>query len=79
MSTKKVNPSRKDGLKTSEFWLSLLSAVITLVIIAGVADPEGEQITDKVVGVISVALTSLGYTVSRSFLKGKAADASLDH
>ena len=58
---------RTPGWKTTEFWLSLLAAVIGLVSMSG-AIPAGTGL-EQVVGQVITILAALGYTVSRTVVK----------
>lgn len=65
------------GVKTSEFWLVLLTSGISLAILAGWIQIDGATTVDKVATMVVMGLSSLGYTVGRSWVKrGKVNDAS---
>ena len=57
------------GIKTSEFWLAALTSVISLAILSGWIEIDGATSTDKVATMIVMGLSSLGYTVGRSWTK----------
>ena len=57
----------KAGFKTSEFWLTVVAAVVGAVVSTGAL---GDTPWAKVAGVASVALAALGYSVSRGLAKG---------
>ncbi len=57
----------KPGWKTSEFWMSLTAALLAAAIGTGVL-PVG-SLALGIATVASVALTSLGYTASRTKVK----------
>lgn len=57
----------KPGYKTSEFWLSTLTILIGIAYATGLI-PGGSGI-DKILGLATSALATLGYTVSRGIVK----------
>lgn len=57
----------KPGIKTTEFWIALVAAVIPPIIAAGYITEE--QIAAAVV-VASPILSSMGYSISRGLAKG---------
>ncbi len=57
------------GIKTSEFWLTLLTCALSLAVLAGWVNIEGSTTLDKVAGLIVAGLASLGYSVSRGLAK----------
>ena len=63
----------KSGFKTSEFYVTLVSTLVSLLVMAGVVEPSYQsELTDLVVQAIGgiVALGSvLGYLLSRTELK----------
>ena len=67
MATKDIKP----GYKSTEFWITVIVAVCSLLWGAGVVDPEGASNADKVFGFICSAAATLGYTISRGLAKGK--------
>lgn len=75
METKKKPeaPHDRRGVRSSEFWLALITAGLSLAILGGWVDLEGASTADKVAAMIAMALSSVGYSVGRSFAKGKAA------
>lgn len=70
MATKKKENNHR-GVKTSEFWLTALTSLVGLLIMAGVVNPEGVGTANQVTGFIVAALASVGYTVSRGIVKSK--------
>ncbi len=60
----------KPGYKSTEFWLSLMAMIISAVVASGTLQ-EG-SIWSSVVGVVGVALTSMGYNASRATVKQAA-------
>jgi hypothetical protein len=58
------------GIRTSEFWLSSIATVLGIVLASG-AIPEGGMVGQIIGGALSV-LASLGYTASRTQVKGRA-------
>jgi len=57
----------KPGYKTTEFWFTSAAAVLGLLFASGVIS-DGSQI-DKVLGMASTLLASMGYSVSRGLAK----------
>jgi hypothetical protein len=66
------NKTEKRGIKTSEFWLAAITSGISLAILAGWIEIDGATTADKVSTMVVMALSSLGYTVGRSWTKSKA-------
>ncbi|HEY5933413.1 MAG TPA: hypothetical protein VIU61_02185 [Kofleriaceae bacterium] len=62
-----IEAPQKPGAKTSEFWLSLLAVGIGAATAGGLF---GDGTALKIAGVASAMLGSLGYTWSRTTLKG---------
>jgi drug/metabolite transporter (DMT)-like permease len=75
-TTKKEAPSKRSGLKSTEFWLSAVTAVIGLLIAGNIIDPEGSSSASRIVGFACSALAALGYTVSRTLVKKADAENS---
>ena len=69
----------KPGYKTTEFWLSLSTSVIGLLVILGVITPDKSsemmEIVRQVIGVVMLVLPQFGYTLSRGNAK---ASGSID-
>ena len=59
----------KPGWKTSEFWLTVVVALGSLLWGADVLDPEAGGTVNKVFGLIVSGLAAVGYTVSRGLAK----------
>ena len=57
------------GVKTSEFWLSLVAMIYNLILSTGIV-PHCNEITAAINGVCAL-LVALGYTWARSFIKVK--------
>lgn len=57
----------KPGYKTTEFWLTVGSSLLSFLYASGIIG-EGTQ-TDKIVGFAVLALSTLGYNISRSIVK----------
>jgi hypothetical protein len=57
----------KPGIKTSEFWLSLLATAIGAGVATGLIPSSGEAA--KVAAFATMVLAALGYTVMRSQVK----------
>lgn len=60
----------KIGIKTSEFWFSVVAAVAGLLYASGVIAPESGG--DKILGLVATVLSAMGYAVSRGIAKKKA-------
>jgi len=56
----------KPGYRTTEFWLSLVAAILGFVTASG-AVPEENKIVGGAVGILAI----MGYTVSRGIVKTK--------
>ena len=65
---------KRRGLKSSEFWLAAVTSIVTLAILGGWVDIEGTSTADRVCAMIAMGLSSLGYTVGRSWIKTKTAE-----
>ena len=57
----------KPGYKTSEFWLTCLATLVGMAIASGMVPETG--VWPRVVALVTAALTSMGYTVSRGMAK----------
>lgn len=64
----------KPGYKTSEFWLKLLSVLVSAFLASNLLPDEHWVV--KIVGIVAVMLGALGYTVSRSWMKVTEAKAT---
>lgn len=62
----------KPGWRTTEFWLTILSNIVSILLIADVFPVDSKW--SKIIGAIGLVLSNLGYTVFRSGVK-KAAGA----
>lgn len=75
---KKTKPEaahKRRGLKSSEFWLAAVTSILTLAILGGWVDiAEGTTTADRACAIIAMGLSSLGYTVGRSWIKTKTAE-----
>jgi len=69
MATTKKTNEIKPGYKTTEFWLSAVTAIASLLWGSGVLNPEGAGTANQVFGFVASALSALGYTVSRTLAK----------
>ena len=68
MATKNNNEV-KPGWKTTEFWVTLVVTLCSLLWGANVLDPEGAGTASKVFGMLVSGLAAVGYTVSRGLAK----------
>jgi hypothetical protein len=57
----------KPGYKTSEFWLSVAASLVGFLYASGIISNGSAY--DKVLAVAAMALTALGYSVSRGIAK----------
>ena len=67
MATK--NNQVKPGWKTTEFWMTSIVALASLLWGADVLDPEAAGTANKIFGFVVAALGAVGYTVSRGLAK----------
>ena len=75
-SKKTEAPHKRQGIRTSEFWLAAITSALSLAVLAGWVDlADGTTTVDKVGAMVAMALSSLGYTVGRSWIKKKGAEA----
>jgi hypothetical protein len=65
------NNEVKPGWKTTEFWMTSIVALASLLWGADVLDPEAAGTANKIFGFVVAALGAVGYTVSRGLAKGK--------
>jgi hypothetical protein len=66
----------KPGYKSTEFWLSLVATLVGALMASGILEASESEWDNRIVGLIAMALTSLGYAVSRSMTKSSAAKAA---
>jgi|TARA_B100001013_G_scaffold291530_1_gene191465 hypothetical protein len=59
----------KPGWKTTEFWITVVVALGSLLWGAGVLDPSGTGNVNHAFGLVVSGLSALGYTVSRGLAK----------
>lgn len=57
----------KAGYKTTEFWLTVTATILGLLFASGLIS-DGSQ-ADKIFGMASTVLASMGYSVSRGIAK----------
>ena len=57
----------KPGYKTSEFWLASAASLIGLLLASDVIPADGQAM--KMIGLASMFLSSMGYSVSRGLAK----------
>lgn len=63
----------KSGYKSTEFWLSVAAVLIGALLASGVLPADSFWL--KAAGLAAGALASLGYTVSRGFVKAGVSNA----
>ena len=68
MATVKKNEV-KPGYLTTEFWITVVVALGSLLWGAGILDPEGAGTANKVFGLVVSGLSAVGYTISRGLAK----------
>lgn len=56
----------KPGIKTTEFWVSIVAAVVPPVMAAGIID---ENTIAAIVGIASPIVSAFGYSISRGLAK----------
>ena len=70
----------KSGYRTTEFWVTLVSQVVGILLLTGVVTPEqsevlgiaagkGGGIANEVIGIITMVGSAFGYNVSRGLAK----------
>ncbi len=57
----------KPGYKTTEFWLSLIATALSFLLAADILPTTGP--IANAIGMLAMALTAMGYTVSRAVVK----------
>jgi len=65
--TEAIEPAKKPGYKTTEFWLTLAASVLGALFASG-AIGEGGTVA-KILGMAATILSTLGYTVARTKAK----------
>lgn len=75
MTTQPEHTIRRSGLKTSEFWLSLLAIAVSAVLPA-FSDAVGEYLKATPHAALAPAIVALGYGLSRGLVKKSRNDAS---
>ena len=60
----------KPGYKTTEFWLAAVAQLIGLVLASGIIAPESSW--DRIAGLATAALATMGYSAARSTVKSAA-------
>jgi hypothetical protein len=56
------------GVRTSEFWLSAAAMLVGLLMSSGLFGPD--SLATQALGIAAMILGALGYTVSRTLVKG---------
>lgn len=59
----------KPGVKTTEFWITVLVSVLTSLVGLGVIDVSEGSDLDQIVGLVAPVLVALGYNISRGKAK----------
>ena len=59
----------KPGWKTTEFWITVIVALGSLLWGAGLLDPAGSGTVNHVFGLVVSGLSAVGYSVSRGLAK----------
>ena len=69
-----TNSNSKPGYKSTEFWLTLVSVCVGLVLSSGIVTNSAAL---QGIGFLASCLASMGYSVGRSLHKGKADSARI--
>lgn len=64
--TTAIEPAKKPGFKTSEFWLNVAALVLSTVFASGALTNTTAL---QIAGIIATILTAAGYTVARTKAK----------
>lgn len=64
-----TTPATRPGYKTSEFYVALLAMALTALYASGALTNDTAL---AIAGIVATVLGKLGYTVSRTLVKGKA-------
>ena len=64
-----VNKEVKAGWRTTEFWITVVVALGSLLWGAGVLDPAGTGTANSVFGLVVSGLSAVGYTITRGLVK----------
>jgi hypothetical protein len=68
----------KPGYRTTEFWISLASQVLGILVILGVITPEQQGAVaeglNQIIGAALMVASSFGYSLSRGIAKQKSKD-----
>ena len=59
----------KPGYKSTEFWLASIATLCGILYASGIISPDSSG--DKVLGLVTGVLASLGYSISRGMTKAK--------
>lgn len=59
----------KPGYKTTEFWLSLVAAMVGFAYASGIIEQTSTTWDDRLIGLVASVLASMGYAVSRGIAK----------
>jgi hypothetical protein len=57
----------KPGVKTTEFWLTLVAMIVSTLAASGGLDPSSP--VAKIVGLAAAVLAAMGYSISRGIAK----------
>ncbi len=71
-----IRESKAAGWKTTEFWLTLITVILTAILSSGVVDDI--PTVSKVLAAVVAGLTALGYVGGRALLKVSAINAAVD-
>ena len=66
----------KPGWKTTEFWLTMAAMLVGAVMASGILEAIEGDIDNKLVGMIAMVLSGLGYSVNRMWVKGSDSKAA---
>lgn len=65
----------KPGIRTTEFWLTLIAVLASAVLASGLLPHE--SVTTKIVGIVGAVLASMGYGAARTHAKTTAEKTQL--
>jgi len=64
----------KPGYKTTEFWLSLIAFLLSMLFASGLL--HDGSMAYKIAGLAAMVITSMGYSVNRTIMKAAAYKAA---
>lgn len=61
----------KPGYLTTEFWLTTVAMLLSVLYASGVIGPDSTSSVGKAIALVAGALSTMGYTISRGTAKAK--------